>query len=516
MADLEKEKTHDRRAGRVSPDSPGYSDRLAEDAWIRIEYFRRLTAQETRATLEDSGMQRQAQEPQKIRYSARIQVIEAISQEIFILHRKLATALDRTQDIDIRKLLKALHLRYLGLDIEELCEDRDTGFICELIEKANAYLAKTNLGLRIHLRNRFALLGPEKGYEPIHIVNNLETRKTMHYDGAKIAKPANLASVPDPKQASVKEPSPKAAEEATPGVGKFLSSIRTHEEKLKGGRIKWQEQKRWGQKVGNLDYRMAEAIATACDNNNSDGDDEEGTTIAETADSLYLPADKVAKRINALSLKLKRIGIELSIERVIAMADKLKAAKSGTENYFYRITLFWTASLEPDSGGYDSVEKEGESGGGDEDKDDEEWGEEGEDEVDSNVGAGTAPSSTGEKGGKRGTLSRSAVEEITIEEDPDDIFPAFRNVTFISAVQFNRIIIEELPKISTDERQISKRDAMKLLRSVNACKVDQRLEARIQEWTAKLARHIKSKKRGCISLHQVGRLLSGIEVNPPA
>jgi hypothetical protein len=504
MANLEKSRTSDSRDRKVGPNASSNPDKPAEEARARIEQFRRLTAQETASALEDSGVSRQAREPQEIRYSAMIQVASAMSQETLILHRKLATVLDRTQDMDIRKLLKTLHKRYLCLDVEELCAGKDIGFINGLVERANAYLAKTKLGLRIHLRNGFVLVGPEKGYEPVYVIDNEETRKTMHYNGVKIAKPANLASVPEPtpalaSPAASSKPSLKDSKEAVPEAGSYLQCVRGNYDKFKG-------------KKSEIDCRIAEAIAQAADNPGSDLGDEDGTTIHELEKTLKIADHTIAARMGKVGRIFKRMGITLDIEEAIADADMDKAAENSDENYFYRITLFWTSSLDYDSGGDETVG--GGNGGNNED--------EGDDlDEDGGGGANNPTPPTGRKGGKRrrwGSIpSRGNVENMEVKEDPNDIFPAFRNVKFTTAVQFNEMIVEALTGdsgICTYERNASGDDSRKLLRSLNACEVDASIKDRVEEWRRKLSLGIqRCKKYSCLCTREVNVLLRGIGVN---
>src|SRR3989338_3649949 len=276
-------------------DIPDCSDKSAEEARARVEQFGRLTAQET----------------QKIRYSARIRITTAISQETLILHRKLAAIKERTQDVNIRRLLKALHQRYLCLDIKELCTDEDIGFIEKLVEKANAYLAriaataKTDLNPTIYMQNGFVLVCPTKGHEPVYVIDNEETRKTMHYDGAKIAKPVPVKPVPEPAQKPVKgspsrkpqaefliaSTSPEDSREAVPEERSYLQCLRENRDKFKGEKSE-------------MNYRIAEAIALAADNPSSDSGDEDGTTIHELEKTLKVADHTIAGRLLLMSFPI--------------------------------------------------------------------------------------------------------------------------------------------------------------------------------------------------------------------
>lgn len=448
------------RQGNRPSDTP---KNLEKEALRRIEQFRRETSEETQA----------------IRYSTRVRVVKAISPEISILHRRLATVIDiaAASDMEIWRLLRAVHQKYLCLDLSELCED--TPYITALIERTNTHLAKAKSGpkIRIHSRNGFLLLGPEEEDKNIDVVNNEETRRTLHYSGAKISKP-----LPEPQQIpqqnSLQKPpqdpppiatSPidlESQRESPPRKTTYEGYINKHAATLRGRK--------------STEYKIAKVLAQNADNN------EDAPTIRDLADTLDMAANIIAINIPKVERLLRKIGITLSRDEA-ASSDPLEDT----------ISIFWTAELANDpqkeSQGTDKSEKDVEED--ENDNEDDDWTQKPDRE-------------------KRilHALSKQTAECTPVEEDPDDIFPAFSGRRIVTAEGFNNLILTTIFDLRTDFGEISKHDARKLLRSVKALKINPSLQARVENWKERLSRSIESKKFETISSKKVSVLIRGIDV----
>ncbi len=427
----------------------GSPNNLEKEALRRIELFRRETREETAAALDNKA----EKSPGKIRYSTRVRVVQVASQETTILHRKLATVLERTPDMEIWRLLKALHQRYLCVDLDELYERldlnklyRDVEYIAGLVQRANAHLAKTRLGIKIHLRNGFLLLGPEKETENIDVVNNPETRKTLHYTGTKFNKPTAEQKAPATPAAAVEAISKKT----------YLGRIKANVAIFKQGQF-------------SLEYQIAELLAEAADNSDIDPERGYGLTTKQIAKRLGIHDYKITSRIiGRLKTALKKMGMELAI----LPGD----TKLGIDEDIY--TIGWMPSGD--------LPKNIDDMPGKKDDDDDDWAR---------------------------PLSSSSAGDRNPTEDPDDILPAFRDKKIKTAEEFNELIYDAMVSLVTDFREMSKHDARKLLRSVKALEVNPPLQSRIEKWGGRVSTGIRSTTYQTLQPQRVTGLMDGIKVD---
>lgn len=127
--------------------------------------------------------------PEWIIHSTVIRTKNAIDPTTATNHAALETIIPKMADILTRKILSALHKKYMCMEIKDLClylgiTER---LLLRLVEEINDSKLMSNKKIKIHIRNRLIIIGPSDptASNPLTLVTNNKTKKDLFYPPKK-------------------------------------------------------------------------------------------------------------------------------------------------------------------------------------------------------------------------------------------------------------------------------------------------------------------------------------------